>query len=623
MSPLPTKSSVLQCVAPITRAVDDHTAMTLCLDAFKRQVALDCQLGSITFICSKTNDIGITEAHATFGLDSKVEEEIGRGIDIIDARIEAIRTELRNLEDERDKASGDDAHVTEYSLRLEEAFTENTASLQPGHKRNTSMDSGSLSAKDSLHGDVRAELSAVTPIPEMDDDVISSSNMTVDQLKQEQRDISCKRKLSFSRTKIIQSRIADLSKELKQYEHARLELEHEPSHLCIIERNERSREHIQLDFAIGVKQLGKETAAAREDTTDPFVSAGDYDTLAQSLSVFCVSARAYQKLQGRMKWDNPIKGYTYVEDTEIPQLRKHSIDSTVATRIAASEAFVNGLEQLLNSLRLRTSEQVMVRRLSKEQNQQDLKSLDETLTILRKEIEKALKDIFDRRDEASQTLIFDHLTRAAENAVETLWNLKKLAENLHKLFQNEVPAILDDLANTLIGHLGTFYLKIKAYVSSKKEYAPKSAALDVQFRTTSRSCREMTAAAKVKIAHGQRGITRDLSPDVQSALLETYKHAGSITGPGTYCNMKEIIGKGVEQMKKSMFSNGTQRMENDVRRIPQVAHEDSIIRMNEIVEDLSPDYSIVFKRSRDSGENAFYAEMAAFIEEVPAFCQHS
>jgi len=44
-------------VAPITRAVDDKTAHTLLGQTFRRQLLMDGGFASVSFICSKSDDI--------------------------------------------------------------------------------------------------------------------------------------------------------------------------------------------------------------------------------------------------------------------------------------------------------------------------------------------------------------------------------------------------------------------------------------------------------------------------------------------------------------------------------------------------------------------------------------
>ncbi|MCJ1312891.1 hypothetical protein MMC25_006567 [Agyrium rufum] len=58
-------------VAPIIRAVDDIAAKNLLSEGFKRQMKMDGGYGSVTFVSSKTNDISISEASDSLGLDDK------------------------------------------------------------------------------------------------------------------------------------------------------------------------------------------------------------------------------------------------------------------------------------------------------------------------------------------------------------------------------------------------------------------------------------------------------------------------------------------------------------------------------------------------------------------------
>lgn len=79
-----------------------------------------------------------------------------------------------------------------------------------------------------------------------------------------------------------------------------------------------------------------------EDAFDPDQNARDYDEVARSLSVFCVSARAYQKLSGRLKKDSVhVDGFTAPEDTEIPQLQEHAKRLTEGGRASTSRRSFN------------------------------------------------------------------------------------------------------------------------------------------------------------------------------------------------------------------------------------------------------------------------------------------
>lgn len=66
--------SGLWVVAPITRAVDDKTAKTLLGNSFKLQLKMDGNYHNIAFICSKSDEISVSEAIPALHLDADVDQ---------------------------------------------------------------------------------------------------------------------------------------------------------------------------------------------------------------------------------------------------------------------------------------------------------------------------------------------------------------------------------------------------------------------------------------------------------------------------------------------------------------------------------------------------------------------
>jgi hypothetical protein len=92
--------SGLWIVAPITRAVDDKTAKKLLGDQFKRQLKYDGTYSSVTFICSKTDDISITEASDSLGLDDTLADDWFE-IDSIKDTTKQLAEQIRELKDQK------------------------------------------------------------------------------------------------------------------------------------------------------------------------------------------------------------------------------------------------------------------------------------------------------------------------------------------------------------------------------------------------------------------------------------------------------------------------------------------------------------------------------------------
>jgi hypothetical protein len=91
-------------VAPITRAVDDKTAKTLLGDAFKLQLKMDGTYSNVTFICTKADDMPMSEAIDALGLTDEIrqikdmEKALERQIEEKTVAEESLRTEIAKLE---------------------------------------------------------------------------------------------------------------------------------------------------------------------------------------------------------------------------------------------------------------------------------------------------------------------------------------------------------------------------------------------------------------------------------------------------------------------------------------------------------------------------------------------
>lgn len=124
--------------------------------------------------------------------------------------------------------------------------------------------------------------------------------------------------------------------------------------------------------------------AEDEANFNPDDDSRDYEAVAQSLPVFCVSARAYQKLVGRLQHDIvQVDGFPSADDTEIPRLQEHTRCLTETGRANEARRFLSDLDQLLRSMRLWASSDTGVI-LSKEDQEADEEFVRAQLASLRK-----------------------------------------------------------------------------------------------------------------------------------------------------------------------------------------------------------------------------------------------
>lgn len=105
--------------------------------------------------------------------------------------------------------------------------------------------------------------------------------------------------------------------------------------------------------ASGIRELDQEIAEEEDaENFNPEEEKRDYDEVGRNLPVFCVSSRAYHKLQGRFRQEANVPGFEGLEETGIPQLQQHCKVLTVKGRNNACQHFLSMLSQLLNSLSL-------------------------------------------------------------------------------------------------------------------------------------------------------------------------------------------------------------------------------------------------------------------------------
>jgi hypothetical protein len=136
-------------------------------------------------------------------------------------------------------------------------------------------------------------------------------------------------------------------------------------------------------YLAGIKELDEELAMEEnEEDFNPDDNTKDYEKVAKSLPVFCVSSRAYQQMKGRLKKDSPVAGFQTLEETEIPQLQEHCKALTVAGRTATCKQFMNKLSALLNSLAIWASNDGTGNNLSADQRAREDRFLKNSLEKL-------------------------------------------------------------------------------------------------------------------------------------------------------------------------------------------------------------------------------------------------
>jgi len=425
-------------VAPINRAVDDKAAKTLLGDSFKRQLKYDGGISSVTFICSKTDDISITEAIDSLDLKDEV-SKFDEQCEKCDAQIDKIHTEIEDLKETRkvyQLASADLAEDIEKWEGLQEQLEEWTQVFAPLPKlsKRKNRNSGQRPSKKQQTLDNESDDDFIASDEDKsgagDDDSDNDDDVSFQSARKILSEADIKAKLKDlkeskrnARREVIETKSSmdALKPKIRELEAKKDEIKAMVSRICIAGRNLYAKSAIQQDFAAGIKEIDQENAAEEdEDQFNPDAEMRDYNQVAKSLPVFCVSSRAYQKMSGRMQKDDSVPGFITPEETEIPQLQAHCQKLTEAGRLQSSRTFMTNLAQLLTTfeLWLSSNSSGSDMKITEESKQTEVKHLGRRLNELNNGLNDAIHACIKEMRHLLKTQIYDKCPELIKDAVK-------------------------------------------------------------------------------------------------------------------------------------------------------------------------------------------------------------
>ncbi|KAK1752155.1 hypothetical protein QBC47DRAFT_306133 [Echria macrotheca] len=613
-------------VAPITRAVDDKTAKSLLGDSFRRQLKYDGTYSAVTFICSKTDDISITEAAESLDM----EDEVGVNWNKIQENkrtIAGIKTDIRGLREERDKI---DDRIEENDTtrdkweKLSEKINDGETVYEP------TEDSPSKKRKRQTKpaGNRKNRRSA-----DSDEDFTDSESERSDSDKENGRPATPEGKVLTAED--VEQKMAELKAERKRLRESRREMEEKVAaarvqirklqdetdsltHLvkskCIKGRNEYSRKAIKKDFAMGIKELDQEAAAMEDESTfDPEVDLRDYDAVAESLPVFCVSSRAFQGLSGRLQKDDVnSSGFQSVDDTEIPQLQAHARKLTEGGRAANSRRFLNDLLQLINSLNMWASNDGTQIGLTAEEKRAEEAAIRSQLQVLEKNIDAAVRSCIDAITTEFKLHVHNvfnssiHAAVAEAVGTATSWGLpraqgglfwatykatcrregvfagaagpkdfnaelfepisKNLASGWERAFHHRLPAHLDKFAAELKRLIQSFHDSVIKRGEHLENFQGV-ARLQDQLRALINNVAGMPGLIRATVQEVQRDASRNMTPQIQESMRPAYETCNNERGPGSYARMKSAMIAHVSAERHTMFANATNGLSAELKEL--------------------------------------------------------
>lgn len=638
-------------VAPINRAVDDKAAKILLGDSFKRQLKYDGGFSSVTFICSKTDDISITEAIDSLGLEEKV-AEFEEHQEQCDEQIKQIRRKIEDLDESREvykiamSSVSEDMEIWE---TLQEQLDEGKPAFAPLPKTHKRKKAGSSMQPRKKKQDFDDDTD--DNFQDSDDDESESDTEVTFQAKRTRlSEADIKEKLKELReTKKnarregiqIKHSIDELKPQVRELEAKKDRIKANINRICIAGRNLYSKSAIQQDFAAGIKEIDQENAAEEdEDNFNPDEEMRDYDQVARSLPVFCVSSRAYQKMCGRMQKDDGVPGFVTPEETEIPQLQDHCRKLTEGGRIQTSRAFLTSICQILNTFSLWTSNDGTGVKMTSEDKQKQISYLQRRLSELTAGSESATRACIREMQSEMKSQIFDRRPELVNQAIQTApttahawghkdqgglaWSSykavvrrdgvyrsavaghcdfnadlldpikKKLATGWERVFQTRLPKAVDTYIDNSSTLLHGFHEAIEERAKTNSVSLAGLSILKTQICNYTQLFKDLGATLFTQMNELQRNANRDFTPCITNIMHTAYSVCTEESGPGSYKRMKEHMINHVEQERHRMFHEAIKTVVKHLDDLCKVLQESMEAKADEIFVLMNRDYMRVF-----------------------------
>ncbi|QMW25052.1 hypothetical protein G4B84_000297 [Aspergillus flavus NRRL3357] len=355
-------------ITPINRAVDDKVARDLLGQSFKMQMQMDCSFNNITFVCTKTDHITVSEVQDSLKLrlPSMQEREqrdrkraqLGAELKLLQEGKGRVMEELSLLDDEIEELE---------SCLFNEESSLNLSQLTPIKRKRHS----------DLEKDVTANPNAEvpsTPILHVSaTDTQPSADSEIDELLRKFRSLKSERKVLDTQRREIYQQIQINKAALKRVQAESDNMRADTLRECIEARNEYSKHEIKRDYANGIRDLDEE----------------DQDTLAPSDR--SKLARNYKKIEDELPCSlHPL------ELTRNFVLQRHCISLTERAREASAMRFLTQLKQLFQSISLWSLETGQAHIMSAEEIQElEAEQWWPNIDSLRHEFEKTIIRRFD------------------------------------------------------------------------------------------------------------------------------------------------------------------------------------------------------------------------------------
>ena len=370
--------------SPETRAVDDGHARKLGGTVFKRQMHRDGALGRLTFVCTKSDDIDVSEAEKNFdhipgfleklqALDKRTDEDKQKVSDIEQELLD-LKAQLRVMNADIDRISIEEnaykglrtlasSGQEVYPPILKQIKRPRAGHVrdQPGSKRLRPNTTTTSICHQPLNGVLSRPRESITSfaetvpaksLPVLDQDrtqlalTLSDIATKVGGLKDKRQEIESDKDFLEADLEALESELGDLQRKIRHVDTGKWQA-------CVTTRNTYVTDAIRADFADGIRDLHRTEAQEDDKNYDPNVVFSLDAVRIPSLPVFCVSARGYQALtrRGESQYPTGDASFNDVNETGIPALAEHIQNIGSIHLQAKTNQLVDDINRFLTALR--------------------------------------------------------------------------------------------------------------------------------------------------------------------------------------------------------------------------------------------------------------------------------
>ncbi|KAK9416147.1 putative Dynamin N-terminal domain-containing protein [Seiridium unicorne] len=673
------KCTGLWIVAPVTRAVDDKTAQNMLGQSFKLQLKYDDKYSHVTFICSKTDDILIAEAVKSLGLEDQIAEcqsNIDRTKSELVVKKPALEETVKRTQELQVK-NGQIQEKIDHWQELADRFNESDIACSPStipQKRKNptrqatnrrkievslaALEAGSSSSESDEGEEAFVEDDIEDGEPEQEALSKERIQSELERLRGEKAQLQVAIQESFDKFEAESRPYRRQMKELADFEACL-------KSMCIQGRNKYSTNAIRHDFARGIKEMDQEIAMRENDELfDPEHDIRDYEQVAASLSVFCVSSRAYQKKKGRFKKDEAIRGFRTLEETGIPQLQAHAKQLTVDGRVNNAKRFLDEFGNMLNSLNLWVKDHGAEVQLSEGEKRDEVDKLQSELSVLCNTLNRAadliVKECHDILTKNIYNKFDESIAAAAQAAVATVekwfeskssggipWNtfvatcrrdgsfqgtaghrnfneelispLKQaLVHSWERVFARRIPQALDKFPAISKEFLEKFHENVKGRIQEKTSFTSVNM-LMLSLRGHISDITRVVKSFREQMTALHREASREFTPAIIKAMTEAYRSCVAETGQGSFGRMKIAMVEYVTTNRYSMFREATECVRSKLDSICSELEHELLAKINRVITAMDSEYKhVIIGKDLAQVSKAARDEISETLSQVEA-----